>query len=245
MIREYFLKTWHHWKILLKDPAYVSSLIGGMLMLALSLFVTLILASFNDKVQYVSVGDFILDRLPTYDLSILFDFGVYILPMLVFLYAVFFESETLPFALKTYGLLYLIRACFMVLTHIGPPVGFFYADILASNIDPFKTFVFKNDLFFSGHTAVPFLAYLLFKKYKTFSILMIVTTIVMAATVLGMHVHYSIDVFAALFITYGIYALSNRIFNQLNIRFKRIIALKGWASFQNKLKMLKKVKIKR
>jgi len=239
MVKEYFHKTWHHWKILLKDPAYIASLLGGMMMFALSIFVTLIMAAFNDKVQYLAVGDLLLDMLPTYNLTLFFEFGIYLLPVLIFVYAIFFEPERLPFALKTYGILYLFRACFMVLTHIGPPVGFFYGDVLISNDDPFRTLVFRNDLFFSGHTAVPFLAYFIFRKYKIFRALMIATTILMAVTVLLMHVHYSVDVFAALFITYGIYALSNTIFNQLNLRFKKIIDLQGWASFQKKLKLFK------
>jgi len=189
MIKEYFLKTFHHWKILLRDRAYIASLLGGILMLFLALFVTLAMGAFNDKIQYISVGDFILDRFPTYDLSVLFDFGNFLLPLFIFLYAVFFESEKLPFALKTYGLLYLIRACFMVLTHIGPPTGFFYEDIFISGADPIRTFLFKNDLFFSGHTSVPFLAFLLFRKYNIFRGIMALMTILMAITVLGMHVH--------------------------------------------------------
>lgn len=245
MTKEYFSKTWYHWRILLKDPAYVASLFGGMMMLAISIFVTLIMAAFNDKVQYLAVGDLILDQLPTYNLSLLFEFGVYLLPVFIFIYPVFFEPERLPFALKTYGLLYLVRACFMVLTHIGPPVGFFYGDVLVSNEDPLRTLMFRNDLFFSGHTAVPFLAYFLFKKHKVFRILMLATTLLMAITVLLMHVHYSVDVFAALFITYGIYSLSNGIFDQLNVRFKKIIDLQGWASFQNKLKFFKEKKVKK
>jgi hypothetical protein len=34
-----------------------------------------------------------------------------------------------------------------------------------------------------------------------------------------MHVHYSIDVFSAFFITYGVYALSLRLFGNLTARF--------------------------
>jgi membrane-associated phospholipid phosphatase len=198
-------------------------------------------------VQYVSVGDLILDKLPTYNLSLLFDFGIFWMPILVFVYAVFAEPEVAPFALKTYGLLYLVRVCFMVLTHVGPPVGFFYQDLFVSGSDPLKVLTFRNDLFFSGHTAIPFLAYFLFKKYRIGRIIMLLMSLLMGLTVLLMHVHYSIDVFAAFFITYGVYSLSNEIFNKLNVRFKRILDLHGWASFQKKMlgQGKKKAKLKK
>jgi len=245
MIKEYFLKTWHHWKVLFRTDDYRSSLFEGIIVLGLAIFITIITAVFNDKVQYVSVGDLILDKLPTYNLSLLFDFGIYWLPILVFVYAVLAEPEVLPFALKTYGLLYLVRVCFMVLTHVGPPIGFFYQDLLVSGADPIKTLTFRNDLFFSGHTAVPFLGYFLFRKYNLVRLIMLVTALLMGLTVLMMHVHYSIDVFAAFFITYGVYALSNEIFNKLNVKFKRILDLHGWSSFQKRLYKNKKSNIKK
>jgi hypothetical protein len=39
-------------------------------------------------------------------------------------------------------------------------------------------------------------------------------SIILASTVLLMHVHYSIDVAAAYFITYGVYVLGNKMFKQ-------------------------------
>ena len=62
----------------------------------------------------------------------------------------------------------------------------------------------------------------------------------MAATVLFMHVHYSIDVFAAFFIAYGVYAFSDKVFNHLNLRFYKKIKLHGWSAFQKRLLKLAK-----
>ena len=62
----------------------------------------------------------------------------------------------------------------------------------------------------------------------------------MAFSVLAMLVHYSIDVFAAFFITYGTYKLSDNIFNKLNLRFKKNVALNSWHLLQEKLKNFKK-----
>ncbi len=74
---------------------------------------------------------------------------------------------------------------------------------------------FKNDLFFSGHTAVPFLGFLLFKNRKV-KYTFLGASIIMAITVLLMHVHYSIDVFSAFFITYGTFKIGEWLFKKMD-----------------------------
>ena len=74
--------------------------------------------------------------------------------------------------------------------------------------------IFNNDLFFSGHVAIAFLGFLLFQE-KKLKIFFLIATIVMALTVLFMHVHYSIDVFAALFITYSTHEFGKRLFKKI------------------------------
>ena len=58
-----------------------------------------------------------------------------------------------------------------------------------------------------------------------------------------MHVHYSIDVFAAFFIAYGVYAFSDKVFNNLNIRFNRKIRVHGWKALQEKLKGMRERRV--
>jgi len=54
-----------------------------------------------------------------------------------------------------------------------------------------------------------------------------------------MHVHYSIDVFAAFSIAYGVHAFSDKVFNHLNLRFKKKIRIYGWAAFQKRIARLR------
>ena len=122
MIKEYFLKTLHHWKILLKDRAYLWSLFGGILVLTLAVFLDRFASLHHDKYVYTSVGDLILNVLPTYNLEFLFFQGIYSIIWMIVLYSVFFEPETLPFGMKTIGLLIILRAGFIVLTYLGPPI---------------------------------------------------------------------------------------------------------------------------
>ncbi|MBD3360385.1 hypothetical protein GF366_01130, partial [Candidatus Peregrinibacteria bacterium] len=129
--------------------------------------------------------------------------------------------------------------------NIGPPNGALLVNDIFLKGGHLSKLFFENDLFFSGHTAVPFLAFLVFKESKIFKWVMFAGSILMAITVLLMHVHYSIDVFAAFFITYGIYSISNKIFRDLNIRFKRRVTLLGWNSLQKRIKSLKEKRRKK
>jgi len=96
------------------------------------------------------------------------------------------------------------------MTHLGAP---------AIRLDDFtqigaiKTLDFTKDLFFSGHIAIPLVGFLLIKNKKV-KIISLIAAIAMSFGVLAMHVHYSIDVFAAPFIVFGIYYLINKYLNK-------------------------------
>ncbi len=227
----------HHWKVLLKDRAYVVSLLLGFAVLIGAYLINHFTSVVNDAYVYVSVGDFILDKIPTYNMEFFFTWVMYGLMAICFFYPVLFKPEIVPFGLKTFGLLILLRCGFINLTNIGPPEGFYYDGGIVGG-STLSDLLFRNDLFFSGHTSYPFLGYLLFKESRIRWVLL-AGSILMAITVLAMHVHYSIDVFAAFFITYGTYKMSDTIFNKLNLRFQNQLNLYGWKAFQEKIKILK------
>lgn len=243
-MENYFVKLSHHFKVLFKDKAYTFSLFIGIVVFSLGAVSNYLVSVYNDTSSYKPVGDLILDRIPTYNLEFMFTWGIYFLVFLMVAYPVFVKPEIGPFMFKTFGILLFVRSVFIILTHVGPPTGFFYADGIDIGYNPLKELIFRNDLFFSGHVAIPFLAFLLFKESKLFKWIMLIGSFVMSATVLMMHVHYSIDVFAAFFITYGVYALSNKIFNDLNVRFSRRIKLYGWNAIQKRIATLKMKKNK-
>jgi hypothetical protein len=104
----------------------------------------------------------------------------------------------------------MIRAFFVTLTHLQTPLN-----AMPAKFPSFlNILVFTNDSFFSGHTAFPFLGFLLFKDSKI-RWLFLAGSIYMGLTVLISHKHYSIDVFSAFFITYGSYKIGNVIINKL------------------------------
>lgn len=69
-----------------------------------------------------------------------------------------------------------------------------------------------NDLFFSGHTALPFLMALIFWQNVKLRWAFILLSLFFGSAALLGHLHYSIDVFAAFFITYGIFHIALKIF---------------------------------
>jgi len=157
-----------------------------------------------------AVSDLILDNLPSINLSWMFYYGALILILITLIYVVFFKVNKIHAVIGQGALLLLIRSFFICLTHLSTPEG----AIISHAPRVFDFLDFQNALFFSGHTAFPFLLFLIFRKEKI-GIFFLIMSFVMAATVLLMHVHYSIDVFAAFFITYGSYKIGEKIISSI------------------------------
>ena len=166
---------------------------------------------YADVMGDAAVGDIILSNFGPYDFSLLFVWGYMIIVALLFIYPLFFEVGKLARVISQFSLLVVVRAIFICLTHLK---------VMHDAIVPtFPWFIkifrisFHNDLFFSGHTAFAFLGFLMFKgKIRWF---FLVSSFVMAFTVLAMHQHYSIDVFAAFFITYGSFKFGKWVFSKV------------------------------
>lgn len=154
----------------------------------------------------VASHDIILDNIGPYNLSFIFIWLFIPIIAVLFLYPIIFKPGELHYVLNMFSLFTIIRSGFVIFTHLKPPV-----DAIIVNFPSFFNLInFSNDLFFSGHTGIPFLAFLIFRKHhKGLSYFMLACSIILGTTALLMHVHYSIDVFSAFFITYGIYRIGN------------------------------------
>ena len=186
-----------------------------LILLSLAFFLLANAASFFasryvDNIHAVSVPDLILDHIPTVNLEFIFVYGILLVFFVIIIHSVIFHAKNFHQIIFQFSLLILVRSFFIMLTHLSIPEG---GLIIANAPGLLKSFYFNNDLFFSGHTAVPFMAFLLFRKDRI-RIFFLAMTIILAITVLLMHVHYSIDVFSAFFITYGIYMFGEWIFRK-------------------------------
>ena len=154
------------------------------------------------------VTDLILSNIRVFDVDGWFVYGT--LTFWVFLAFVWAHHiERTPFAIKSLSLFIAIRSVFITLTHIGPFVG----QVAWSNtiLDKFS---FGGDLFFSGHTGIPFLFALIFWDIKLLRYIFLALSAFFGTIVLLGHLHYSIDVLSAFFITYSIYHMSQFFFKK-------------------------------
>jgi hypothetical protein len=156
-------------------------------------------------------GDLILDNLPTVNLDFLIIQGAIIL-WAVSSILLGLRPRYALFGMKAVALFIVVRSISINLTHIGiyPHQAVF--DSTAYGYSLYSLFSFQGNFFFSGHTGLPYLMALVFWQNDFWRRFFITVSVVFASSVLLAHSHYSIDVFAAPFITYGIYRIAQQIF---------------------------------
>jgi hypothetical protein len=168
------------------------------------------------------VDDAILGRIAPVDLSVVFVWG-YIIDIAVNIILVtLVDVRQFRQAAYFFSLIVIVRAGFILLTGLRSPVG-----SLPVNFPGFTgNLQAENDLFFSGHVAIPFMAYLFFKeRKKPIRFFFLACSLTLGATALIMHRHYSIDVAAAPFICFGVYTLGKNAYPYL----RKLVAPRGGA----------------
>ena len=187
----------------------IYSSIVGLALLSLSLVVNFAANIFAMNRVGNPMHDIILDNIPTYNVDLIFFQGFAVFLTLVVLLTII-KPQRAPFVLKSFAVFILIRSVFIILTHMGPPANeMFFAPGSIS-----KKLTSGADLFFSSHTGFPFLMALLFWDHKIYRNIFFVISFIFGASVLLGHLHYSIDVFGAFFITYGIYHIARTFFRK-------------------------------
>ena len=183
------------------------SILWGVAFLIVGLVVNFLAGSYATSHVSNPVNDLILDHIPTLDVDGIFIYGI----IIFFLFVAGLLSvrpRRIPFVLKSFSLFIVIRSFFIILTHVAPSIHQAPLDTSSFIVN---TFTF-TDLFFSGHTGLPFLMALVFWDEKFLRGLFMATAVLFGIVVLLGHYHYSIDVFAAFFITFGVYKISERFF---------------------------------
>jgi hypothetical protein len=187
---------------------YYASLLEALLLFIVSVYATHLASRYAEINASNFVEDLILSNTRVYDFELIFVHGAIMMTLFVVVLCFVFR-KTAPFLIKTVSLFIIIRAMFVSLTHLGP-----YPTKLMLDSGLLNFITTGNDLFFSGHTGLPFLVALIFWNHLYLRVLFISTSVVFGVIVLLAHLHYSIDVFAAFFITYSIYHIAIKFFKK-------------------------------
>lgn len=202
------------YKMLFNDKNFRKSVIVGLISLVFAGFVVGQVQKYINQAPGNPVGDLILDNLPPFPWpellvntliwgSILTAFSILLITLS--------KPEYLPASLKTIALLYFVRAFFISLTHLKVHAG----KIIPDQADTLTQLLYgSNDLFFSGHVALPFVASLIFWKIKPIRYYLLIATLFFAIGTLWAKSHYSIDVFAVPFMGYTIFVIARRLFKK-------------------------------
>lgn len=205
-VRDYFSETLLQIVTVLKSPfLYIGILtvIGGM---ELNFISQTYLHNYLTQGNTLPLlSDMILDRLPTYDVSILYDLFSFIPGFIVGIYVIHKKAyNRIPLILLMSGLIEIIRGIFIVLTPLGNPPMFGGSD------GPFNGFSkYELGVYPSGHVGSVFMFFLLVND-KTYKWTIFICLIIVIVSLFLAHAHYSIDILSGLFFSYALYSLGQK-----------------------------------
>lgn len=184
-------------------------------LIIVSIIFFIILAIFPYFFQYIEaregkvLNDPILDHIPPADFSIPIFLCIWSLTALMISRCIKHPIILLT-GLYSFIILTLFRIVTITLVPLNPPVGLIPLVDPISNFFYGKTDFITKDLFFSGHTSSQFLYFLCLPKRRD-KLLALLSTFVVGTLVMVQHVHYTIDVVAALPLTALCYFVGKRI----------------------------------
>ncbi len=189
---------WSDWRLWLNSVVSFAIFLGAIFIMQ-----PLAIDFANDSASN-PVADIILSNTPAYDVGIYFVYGMFLLVAFITALCLSHPTRT-PFVLHALTLFVLIRCIFVSLTHVGA----FVTQAPSDEFNPaIANMFFGADHFFSGHTGAPFLMALIFWETRVLRYIFLAWSLFFGAIVLLGHLHYSIDVLAAFFITYGIFHIA-------------------------------------
>jgi hypothetical protein len=153
------------------------------------------------------LSDLVLDNIPFYDISIIYD--IFCLVPIALLIVYFFHKKNFnrfPFFLLMIGTFYIVRGIFIVLTPFGNPPMFNGSYPLFHGFANYEIGVYP-----SGHAGNVFMMLLLVRN-TTYRWLIGICLIIVIVALFFAHGHYSIDILSGIFFSYAIHSFGQKHF---------------------------------
>jgi hypothetical protein len=186
-----------------QTPGYLISVLVSCLVLSAALYANFWAIDQATAEAGPQVADLILSSFPAVEVDGFFVYGTFIVVGFAIL-IILAQPRSIPFVLHGLTLFIVVRSGFTLLTHLGPPEASYASDFGTTITSAF----FGSDQFFSGHTGMTCLAALAYWHIPWIRNTFLVAAAYFVVIVLLGHIHYSIDVASAFFITYGIYKIA-------------------------------------
>jgi hypothetical protein len=197
--------------------AFKDKIFGLKLFLAPGLFflyssVTQKLGNYVEMRKGIRLDDQVLNLLPRIDFSAPIFFLLYIsLSMMIVTHL--HKPRVILRVIEMHFWVAIIRQICILLIALEPPAGIIVLrDLFLENTVYPRHSPLTKDLFFSGHVASIWLYYLC-SEHRYLRYYLLIATGLMTFMILSMRVHYSYDVYGAIFITTLIYLAPDRIKN--------------------------------
>jgi membrane-associated phospholipid phosphatase len=197
-----------NWREKLSDKKFRWSFLLSLIFLAIGLYVIANILIHIEQRPGVSFKDPLLITFEAVDLTWITFILIYG-ALIAALISMTKHPLNMLWAVQSYSILISMRVITIYFLPLEAPQGIIPME------DPFVAFfgggqTYLKDLFFSGHTSTMFLLFLV-NPHKKFRYIFLIATILVGASVLVQHVHYTIDVIAAPFFAYTAYRVSRLI----------------------------------
>jgi hypothetical protein len=196
------------WIAALQSPKKRDKLLIGSFIVAIILSSLPIFFSYIQKRQGIILNDWVLARLPAYDVSLVIFTIIWGMATLIFIRALY---NPVIYINYVWTLIFINIARMLTITFIAldPPNGLIHLTDPLTGVF-YGHNVITRDLFFSGHTSTLVLIFLCLEK-RTDKILGFISIIVVMVLLLVQHIHYTIDVIAAPPIVYMIFVMVRKL----------------------------------
>ncbi len=210
VVQDYLSNLIAAWRSELKDKVFRTKLI---LMPALFLVYSAITQQLGNYIQMrqgVRLNDKLLTLFPSHDFS-QYIFLLLYASLLTIIVTHLHKPKMILKVLEMHLFVAVVRQICILLLALEPPVGIIVLrDVFLENTVYPPDAPLTKDLFFSGHVASIWIYFLCATK-NYLKVYFALATVLMSFMVLSMRVHYSYDVFGAIFFTTLIYAMPTRV----------------------------------